>query len=74
MFRFNHQREIGLYQEAIAINPWQYEHRHDAWQQVATNTMLALGLSDTLTVRNASEKIDKQIEYYRKQNRKNIQK
>ena len=70
------KREIGLYQEAIAVNPWQFEERDDAWKAVANNTTKALGLTGPphLTPRLAWEKIKKQVYYYRQQNRKNIQK
>ena len=74
--RFTMEMEIVLYKETININPYQYDGPEsvDAWTEVGQNLREALALRSVITPRTARQKVDRELAYYKSENRKNIQK
>ena len=74
--RFSMEMELVLYKETINVNPFQFDGAElvDAWKEVGDNTRSAIGVATVITPRTARQKVEREMVYYKSQNRKNIQK
>ena len=68
--------EIALFKEVLNVNPFTVDGADglELWRQVGVNTGLALGLPDPILGRTCKTKTEKQVVFYRTQDKKNIRK
>ena len=70
------ETELALFKETLNVNPFQYDGPElvDAWMEIGENTRVALSLKSIITPRTARQKVEREVVYYKAQNRKKLQK
>ena len=74
--RFNPVMEIAMYKEILNCNPFEYDGSEglELWQKVGENTAIALGMREPILGRTCKQKVERQVSYFRAEDRERYNK
>ena len=69
--RFNPAMEIAMYKEVINVNPFEFDGSEglELWAKVGENTAIALGMANPLIGHTCKQKVERQVSYFRAEDR-----